>query len=219
MPRTLDVYPQEYFKRQDETPDTMFYEQPRRVVHIDDEAILTLSRFYADVLPPKGAYLDLMASWRSHLPIPLVKPDRVVGLGMNAAEMNDNPHLDEGEIWVHNLNEEPLLPFADGEFDAVLCAVSIQYLIQPLEVFQEVNRILKPGGVFAISFSNRCFPIKATAVWLATNDQQHIELVASYFVNSEGWGEIQARVKNQETGSPAGEDPLYILWASKEAGE
>ena len=142
-------------------------------------------------------------------------PKRVVGLGMNSDEMVHNPALSDGDVWVHNLNQNPKLPFADGEFDAAICAVSVQYLIQPLEVFAEVYRVLKPGSVFMVSFSNRCFPNKATAVWQSTDDSQHVQLIATYFQQSADWEDVAARIKNTETGFPATEDPLYVIWATK----
>ncbi len=95
----------------------------------------------------------------------------VVGLGMNAAEMSDNPQLDS--FVVHNLNREPALPFPDASFDAVVCAVSVQYLTRPVEVFTDVRRVLVAGAPLIVSFSNRCFPTKAVAVWLANGDAAH----------------------------------------------
>ena len=213
--KTNDYFPPDYFIRDDDSDDAIFYQMPRMVVHIDDAAINTLMGCYADTLPQGGSILDLMSSWRSHIPIEHVAPKRVVGLGMNAEEMVNNPVISDGDIWVHDLNQNPTLPFADGEFDAAVCAVSIQYLTQPLEVFAEVYRVLKPGAPFIVSFSNRCFPTKATAVWQATDDAQHVQLVAAYFQQSAEWGEAAARIKNVETGASAGEDPLYVIWAHK----
>ena len=146
--KTTDIFPADYFRRDDESNDAEFYAMPRLVVHIDDPAIEALTTCYADTLPQNGSILDLMSSWRSHLPIDLLTPKRVVGLGMNAQEMLNNPAITDGDIWVHDLNSNPTLPFADGEFDAVVCSVSVQYLIQPLEVFAEVYRVLKLGGRF-----------------------------------------------------------------------
>jgi SAM-dependent methyltransferase len=40
------------------------------------------------------------------------------------------------------------------------CTCSVQYLQQPEKVFAEVYRVLKPGGVFIITFSNRLFYTK-----------------------------------------------------------
>lgn len=213
--KTTDVFPADYFIRDDNSDDANFYQMPRMVVHIDDPAIETLMTCYADTLPKNGSILDLMSSWRSHIPMEHLTPKRIVGLGMNAEEMVNNPAITDGDVWVHNLNQKPKLPFADGEFDAAVCAVSVQYLTQPLEVFAEVYRVLKPGGVFIVSFSNRCFPTKATAVWQVTDDAQHVQLVVTYFQQSAEWGEASARIKNVETGASATEDPLYVIWAHK----
>ncbi len=200
--------PGEYFRRYDDSADELFYTMPRFVVHIDDGAIRALTALLAKVLPPGGVYLDLMSSWRSHLPDEL-KPTRVVGLGMNAAEMADNPQLDAYVI--HNLNTKPVLPFSDAEFDAAICTVSVQYMAKPVETFREVNRVLKPGGVFVVSFSNRCFPTKAIAVWASTSDKQHTELVEYYFDAVGNWTTPQTAAH-----TPRQSDPLYAVWAYKQ---
>ncbi len=201
--------PASAFRRQDEANDEAFYTMPRRVVHIDDGAIRRLTALLAKVLPPGGVYLDLMSSWRSHLPDEL-KPARVVGLGMNGAEMADNPQLDT--YLVHNLNENPTLPLAAAEFDATICTVSVQYMTQPLAVFQEVNRVLKPGGLFILSFSNLCFATKAVAAWLNSTDQQHVELVDYYFTATGNWTTTETAAH-----TPRHADPLYAIWARKVA--
>ncbi len=195
------------FRRQDERSDELFYTAPRRVVHIDDGAIRALTALLAKLLPPGGVYLDLMSSWRSHLPDEL-KPTRVVGLGMNAAEMADNPQLDEHVV--QNLNEQPTLPFGDGEFDAAICTVSVQYMTKPLEIFREVNRVLRPGGFFVVSFSNRCFPTKAVAAWLSGGDAEHLALVQQYFTAAGNWSEPKTAANR-----PRLADPLYVVWANK----
>ena len=115
----------EHFRKYDESDDARFYVESRFVAHIDDTAIAALSEYYAQVLKPEDRVLDLMSSWISHLPAGY-QPARAVGLGMNADELSRNPALDD---WVvHDLNREPTLPFDDGSFDAVLIAVSVQYL-------------------------------------------------------------------------------------------
>jgi SAM-dependent methyltransferase len=200
--------PGEYFRRYDDSADELFYTMPRFVVHIDDGAIGALTALLAKVLPPGGVYLDLMSSWRSHLPADL-KPTRVVGLGMNAAEMAENPQLDA--YVVHNLNETPTLPLTTAEFDAAICTVSVQYMTKPLETFREVNRLLKPGGLFVVSFSNRCFPTKAIAAWVSSGDKEHRELVESYFVTAGNWSTPQTAAH-----TPRQSDPLYAVWAHKD---
>ena len=197
------------FERADQSDDALFYREARKVVHIDDGAIAALTSFLAEHLQPGGVYLDLMSSWRSHLP-PDLNASRVIGLGMNAAEMADNPQLDE---WVvRDLNDKPRLPFEDQSFDAVICTVSVQYITHPVDIFRDVNRILNPGAPFLVSFSNRCFPQKAIALWLAMTNAQHIELVESYF--SGDWDEVQNRNCLTEEA-----DPLFVVWANRSALE
>lgn len=207
-----DVLPRQYFSRMDESDDERFYSAPRRVVHIDEGAIQAVGALFGELLPPDGEYLDLMSSWRSHLPAGL-KPRRVVGLGMNAPEMADNPQLTEHIV--HNLNRRAALPFGDNTFDAALCTVSVQYLTQPVEVFREVRRVLRPGGVFVVTFSNRCFPTKAVSVWLNSGDQGHVALVRRYFEAAGGWNDVTARQQPTPRKLFGGGDPLYGVWAFK----
>jgi hypothetical protein len=200
----------EHFQRVDESPDPEFYSFPRKVVHIDDAAIEAIRQFFAETLPPNGVILDLLSSWRSHWPPELPK-QRLVGLGLNAEEMADNPHLED--YVVHDINANPRLPFDDDLFDAVVLTVSIQYLTQPIEVFRDVNRILKPGGLFAVIFSNRMFPTKAVAVWRAMGDDQHFKLVNSYFHYAGNFVGLEAQDRSPQADEYT--DPVYVVMARK----
>src|SRR5216683_1029134 len=180
--------PADYFRRVDDTDDELFYSTPRLVVHIDDGAIAKVGEIYARLLPQGGAILDLMSSWRSHLPAHL-RPARVVGLGMNRAEMEDNPALTE--IVIHNLNRALRLPFDDAEFDGAVVTVSVQYMTAPIETFAEVGRVLKPGAPFIVTFSNQMFPTKAVAIWQNLDDYDHLKLVTRYFMESGGVENIE----------------------------
>ena len=116
--------------------------------------------------------------------------------------MAANPQLDE---WlIHDLNREPRLPFHEASFGAVACAVSVQYLVHPIEVFTDVLRVLVPGGPLVVSFSNRCFPTKAVAIWLSAGDDDHRKLVRTY-VEQAGFLEVvDGRVQTPD-------DPLYVI--------
>jgi SAM-dependent methyltransferase len=170
-------FPPGAFAREDESPDSRFYAQPRLVNHIDDYAIAAVGEAYRRFLAPGGEYLDLMSSWVSHFPrdFPI---GRLVGLGMNEVELARNPALHER--LVQDLNQDHKLPFADARFDGVLICVSVQYLTRPVQVFQEIGRVLKPGAPLIVTYSNRCFPMKAVRIWLACNDQQHGQLIGVY---------------------------------------
>jgi SAM-dependent methyltransferase len=180
MTQPQQKLPIEAFAKIDPTDDGAFYAAPRFVTHIDTSAVRALSQFYATALPMDGVVLDLMASWVSHLPPTFV--GQAVGHGMNAEELAANPQLSDD--FVQNLNLQPELPLADAAFDAALCCVGVQYLARPDEVFNEVARVLRPGAPFIISFSNRCFPTKAVAVWRALDARGHADLVALYLRNA-----------------------------------
>ncbi|MGE0386813.1 MAG: class I SAM-dependent methyltransferase [Gammaproteobacteria bacterium] len=169
--------PPEAFGKEDQTDDEIFYLPPRLVTHIDDAAIAALTGFYRARLPPGGVILDLMSSWVSHLP-PEIEFAEVIGQGMNAAELAANPRLTRW--FVHNLNREPALPLDSGSVDAALCCVSVQYLQRPVEVLAEIARVLRPGAPFIVSFSNRCFPTKAVAIWRALRMRDQAALVNMY---------------------------------------
>ena len=178
--------PQGAFTKIDGDEDELFYEEPRLVYHIDDNAVAALTDFYRAQLPAGGVLLDLMSSWVSHLP-PEIEYGEVIGLGMNAAELAANPRL--GRRFVQNLNRESFLPLTDASVDAATICVSIQYLQQPVAVLREAARVLRPGGVIAISFSNRCFWTKAVAVWRALDDNGHAKLVERY-LNVAGFADV-----------------------------
>jgi hypothetical protein len=165
------------FAKLDASEDELFYEPPRLVYHIDDNAVAALTELYRRVLPAGGVLLDLMSSWVSHLP-PEIDCAEVIGHGMNAAELAANPRL--SRWFTQNLNRDTALPLADRSIDAATICVSIQYLQQPVAVLREIARVLRPGGPVVISFSNRCFWTKAVAVWRGLDDDGHARLVELY---------------------------------------
>jgi SAM-dependent methyltransferase len=161
----------------DESNDALFYEMPRFVTHVDEAFIQSLTQLYQERLTPNSRILDLMSSWVSHLPSEMSFA-HVEGHGLNELELARNPRLDR--YFVQNLNQHPQLPLEDQSFDAVLCTVSVQYLQYPEAVFSEVARILKPGGIVIVSFSNRMFYQKAIQAWREGNDADHVLLVKTY---------------------------------------
>ena len=207
---SLMIHPPGPFGREDESDDRLFYAQPRLVVHVDEFAIEAITGYFGRVLPRCGVILDLMSSWRSHIPEEL-RTKKLVGLGLNAVEMAENPALDE--TVVHNINADPKLPFDDASFDAVVITVSIQYVVRPSEVFVHVNRVLKNTGSIHVVYSNRMFPTKAVAIWKALDDAGRAQLIASYFQHSGGWKPAETiDISNRQE---LYADPVYVVRASK----
>ena len=195
------------FERQDDDDDALFYAEPRFVAHIDAATIDALTGFYAERLPSNGRVLDLMSSWISHLPED-ASFAHVAGHGMNAAELAANARLDD--FHVQNLNSDARLPWDDAAFDAVLIAVSVQYLVNPIAVFDEIGRLLAPGGEVIIATSHRCFPTKAVRAFHALPPGDRLRMYAECLRRT---GRFEAPEATDR--SPADADPLWLLHARR----
>lgn len=214
-------FPDEAFERDDESDDRFFYASERFVSHLDATALATVEKLVGLLAGQAGAaVLDLMASWDSHIP-PSAAPARVVGLGLNRNELAQNPILNDRII--HDLNREPRLPFGNDTFDAVLCTVSVDYLTRPVEVFGDVARVLRPGGLFLVVFSNRFFPPKVVRIWRDADDGERIRLVEAYFRRTGAFEEprvFMSRGKprpadDRYAGLGVPSDPVYAVFADR----
>ena len=198
----LPGLPPSAFDKADPSPDAEFYDYPRFVTHIDDTAIAAVTQVYREILPPGGALLDLMSSWVSHLPEDVAYRS-VIGHGMNAEELAANPRL--ARWFVQDLNAESALDLVDDGLDGACLCVSVQSLQRPVDVFREVRRVLRPGAPFVVSFSNRCFPTKAVAIWQAFSGPDQQRLVGAY-MRAAGFGDVAQRAM-----TPPGADPLWVV--------
>lgn len=208
------------FNRDDAGDDRRFYTRPRLVPHIDTHAAGTIAGLYGRLIAPGSRVLDLMSSWTSHLPDAL-ETASVAGLGMNADELARNARL-QARV-VHDLNRVPRLPYADAAFDAVVCTVSVEYLTQPQAVFADVARVLAPGGLFAVTFSDRWFPTKAIRLWKELHPFERMGMVLELFhqtgrfrdletFSSRGW----PRPENDKYADQlADSDPVFAVWGRR----
>eukprot|EP00980_Cylindrotheca_fusiformis_P011108 scaffold2553_cov138-Cylindrotheca_fusiformis.AAC.16 len=203
------------FARLDAQPDSLFYADPRFVEHVDSNAVKSLTGYVSNEAIREGdSVLDLCSSWTSHFTPSSKKLDRLVGLGMNAKEMEANEALTE--FVVQDLNTKPELPYKDQSFDTVLCQLSIDYLVYPLQVIKEAARVLKPGGKMHVLFSNRLFLSKAVGLWTGADDIDHAFFVGCYFYFSGGdFVDISARDLSTRKGKQITGDPLYAVTATK----
>jgi SAM-dependent methyltransferase len=200
----------------DDTNDTLFYDYPRFVTHVDEGFIQQLTDLYRQRLQPGTRIFDMMSSWVSHLPEE-ISFSHVEGHGLNAEELAKNPRLTH--YFVQNLNQTPKLPLEDASFDAVLNTVSVQYLQYPEAIFSEIHRILKPGGVAIVSFSNRMFFQKAIQAWRDGSEGDRVALVRRYFESVPGFSTPDVIVRRspvpvllQQLGLGGG-DPFYAVLA------
>jgi hypothetical protein len=91
-------------------------------------------------------------------------------------------------------------------------------------VFADVARVLKPGGLFVVSFSNRWFPPKAISIWKELHEFERMGLVTEYFLQSKRFSNIHTWTMR---GKPRPyddkyfalnmmlSDPVYMVWATK----
>ncbi len=208
--RMFELLP-EHLRRVDETDDAFFYSQPRIVKHIDEPACKALTEYFRRTLPPNGEILDLMSSCVSHLPEDIGYKN-VIGLGMNQIELEANSRL--SSHLVHNLAVNPKLPFANNSFDACTLTVSVQYVVHPIAVFQEIGRVLRPYCPCIVSFSNRCFPSKAVSIWHQLSDMGHAQLVAHYF---DGSGVFDTPKTADISPNRGKTDPLIVVCAKSKS--
>jgi len=205
--------------RERDDDDAGFYAAPRLVDHLDRMATRQVEKLYARLLAKGARVLDLMTSWKSHLD--LAEPGTVAGLGMNAEELAANPRL--AERVVQDLNRDPRLPWDDASFDAVVCTVSVEYLTRPQAVFAEVRRVLRPGGRFALVYSNRYFPPKVVRVWAELHPFERTGLVLEYFLRDGGFKDLEtfslAGLIRPDDDKYAGQtpwsDPVHATWGDK----
>lgn len=217
---TSGLFAAENFCRADERADATFYQEPRLVQHMDSTARAAIRAQYGHLIPTGGQVLDLMGSWDSHLPTEVQLAGLTV-VGMNEEELRHNPRATATQL--QDLNHRPLLGFADNSFDAVLCTASIEYLTNPLAVWAEVRRVLRPGGVVTIAFSNRWFPPKAIRVWTEMHEFERMGWVAELLRSSGGFRGL-ATLSRRGLPRPADDphqelwlsDPVYMVWAWKD---
>ncbi len=215
-----DFFADTPFQRLNPQPDSDFYAQPRMVAHLDDTAADVLQTLYGRLLKPDMQVLDLMSSWTSHLPDSL-RLDTLVGLGMNATELEANPRLTEHLL--QDLNTHTALPFADHQFDAIICSLSVEYLTQPFDLFDELARVLKPGGLLIHTFSNRWFPSKSIRLWSYLHEFERMGLVLEYFARSGQFSALET-YSMRNLARPEDDkyfpqsltaDPIFAVWGQR----
>ena len=167
----------------DTADDQIFYRQPRYVHHLSDSFRKRLTNLYSEYLLNHHIILDLMSSWVSHLPSN-TRYKKVIGHGMNEAELNANKRLDS--FWIQNLNKTQNMPIEDSSIDVGLIVAGWQYLQYPEKVSLELSRIIKSNSLLIISFTNRAFWTKAPNIWTYSSEEKRIEYVNAVLSNN-GW--------------------------------
>ena len=214
---SIDLLSEDGLRRHNQEDDELFYAAARKRPFFGDNTDRALRRHHERILQGGARrVLDLMSSLTSHLPSK--DGGEVVGLGLNADELRLNPAL--SEVVVHDLNRDPRLPFDGDQFDAVLCSGSVDLLTRPLEVFRDVARVLRKGGVFIVSFTDRFIQPKAIEAWKEESSRGRLMLTTAYFSFSGAFLRPFVQIEELDTpscvaagpGASLGDESLTVVW-------
>jgi ubiquinone/menaquinone biosynthesis C-methylase UbiE len=107
-------------------------------------------------LLPGDRVLDLGCGSGTHFAwiAAIVGPEgRIVGVDPDEENLEIARRRMQGQPWAGQveLHQGELypLPFAEGSFDAVWCAGSLQYVADPVAALREMARVVRPGGKVA----------------------------------------------------------------------
>ena len=207
-------------QRDNDDNDELFYAAARKRPFFDKRTDEALRKHFQRILPNgTQRVLDLGSSITSHLPA--LTDCEVIGLGLNEQEMRRNAALTS--IRVHNLNQNPRLPFEDESFDAVVSTGTMDQLLHPLEITREVARVLRKGGVFILAFTDRTVMPKSVSAWRDEENEGRLVLATAFFTFSGSF--LRPNVEVEELRAPAcvmhgpgathGDDVLSVVWGYK----
>ena len=212
----MDVLNNYQRKKLDESNDEIFYSDPKFVYHLDANFRNYLSSIYKSEIKDYSNVVDLMSSWDSYLPSEK-KYKKIIGHGLNRAELEKNKSLNS--FWIQNFNLKQEIPLDNGITDYCLMVAAWQYLQYPENLTKEIARILNDEGKIIISFSNRAFWHKAPNIWTSSTEEERVKYVRKVLI-SNGFNEPKIIKKFTE---PAlnifnflNKDPFYCLIATRE---
>ena len=199
----------------DESNDEIFYSDPKFVYHLDANFRNYLSSIYKSEIKDYSTVVDLMSSWDSYLPSEK-KYKKIIGHGLNRAELEKNKSLNS--FWIQNFNLKQEITLDNGSTDYCLMVAAWQYLQYPENITKEIARILNDEGKIIISFSNRAFWHKAPNIWTTSNEEERLSYVRKVLITN-GFKEPRIIKKfNNESFNFLPflkNDPFYCLIASK----
>lgn len=153
---------------------------------------LALADHYSQYFFPGAKVLELFSTYDSILP-PRIELGPTVGIGWYGEEMKANAALDD--YIEQDISTDPYLPIADNYFDFVVLPAMFQLLQRPKEMFQEINRVLKPGGIAFIGVKLAFWSFlgaKQGRYYQETNYLEDVLAAGSFFHYAEGFSKPEA---------------------------
>ncbi|QDH13627.1 class I SAM-dependent methyltransferase [Formicincola oecophyllae] len=199
--------PAKAFTQASAEPDSAFFASHDPAQLLDLGARTAITALYRTSMPCGGNTLDLMCGADSHLPED-ASFQRFSGLDACPELLKRNQALDEG--FTQDLNTNWKLPFDDDSQDGVLLCNGLPYLTKPVEVMEEVQRVLKPGAPFIVTFTDRFFPQKAVAIWQALEPAGRVALTKGAMAQA-GLVDIDKGEVNPPEDLPGWQDRVHAI--------
>ena len=115
------------------------------------------------------------------------------------------------------------IPYPDHSFDATMVGFGIRNVTHMEQGFREMHRVLKPGGYFVITFSNRWFSSKVIQLWTELHPFERMGLVLELFHQSGRFTDLET-FSSQGWPRPEDDpyahqmlfsDPVFAVWARR----
>ena len=78
--------------------------------------------------------------------------DKIIGIDYSFEMLSNTHGVDKGKFFNMDMND---IGFKDSSFDAATAMGSLEFLDNISSVFKEINRVLKPGGLFIFTIRNK----------------------------------------------------------------
>jgi len=184
-------------------PDLRFLKFPIRRNWIRPKEQFALAEHMSQYFFDGCSVLEIGSTYESFLPT--VEYGPVVGIGWHPEELAANIALDD--YILQDFTVDPYFPLSDNFFDFVVMPANFQLIQRPKIFFQEVNRVLKPGGMAMIGVKEEFHDFliwKQGRYYAETNVLEDILALGSFFHYAKGFSKPESYDLNLPECHPVG---------------
>ena len=136
-------------------------------------------------------------------------------------QVSINPDTKPADAVVCDINNFSL-PYESQSFDRVVFSSNIDSIDKPRDIFREIWRVLKPGGLCLVCFPKAVESLRPVKMWTTMNEEQKIWIVGSYYHYSvgEGFDQIEGydlfNSNGQMVFDKVADDAAYVVHAKRQ---
>ena len=124
------------------------------------QIVKTLTRILGNTALQKFTVLDIGCSTGIIDTILAQKCKKVVGIDIDKKAILFAKKNCKQKNLVFTIGDTMKLAFPNNSFDVIICAQVYEHVPNPQKLFEEVYRVLRPGGVCYLSACNKLWPIE-----------------------------------------------------------